>query len=257
MSLFNYLEIELPSKQRWVVAKSIVDFNSGLYKKAIEQSLKKSKHTMNASQSGEDRTSELKYMKQLMGTLAEIYSQEYLKEILSENKLNEDWFVIRYDDVRTDEFKSPNNEYDINVKNTDNSSNYFVEPRSSITYDRSFINGLIGYDIIGPYVSVAKSGEKLNDFYLRPLYEYLDFEKKDYNALNFESLLKSGRINLYIVAGTTKEQMMLNGYNKSMGQGQTNYRVIKIMNSDDSKKFHQTFIKTILPNTAEANPKKD
>lgn len=246
MPYFEYLEIELSTKANWIVAKAIIDFNSAIYLRAVEQAKLKSQYTMNASQAGQNRSAELKYMKQLMGTLAEIYTQEYLKEILEANQLENDWYVIRYDDVRTDGFKSPANEYDIKVNKPDESSKFFVESRSSITYDRSFAVGLEGFDIIGPYASVAKGGEKLNDFYLRPLYEYLDFAKKDYDALNFESLLKAGKINLYIVAGTTKEFMTTKGYTKSMGQFGTQYRVVKIISADDAVKFHKTFITTIV-----------
>ena len=81
MSNFDYLEVELPNKTKWVVARAKVDFSGSLYAKALEQAKLKAQFTMSASQAGVNRSDNLKYSKQLMGTLAEVYSQEYLNEI--------------------------------------------------------------------------------------------------------------------------------------------------------------------------------
>ena len=179
-----------------------------------------------------------------MGTLAEVFCQKYLEEILISNGMEGDWRVIRYDDIRTDEFKSPANEYDIKINNNLGRS-YSIESRSSITYDRSFIQGLEAFDIIGPYSSIAKSGEKMNDFYLRPLFEFTDWKSTKYNPMEFENYLKKGQVKLFIVAGTTKEVMIKAGYDKSMRQGATKYRVVKIINANDALTFHKTLCEKI------------
>src|SRR5437868_5486502 len=79
--------------------------------------------------------------------------------------------------------------------------------RSSITRNRSLFDGLKSFDIIGPYASAVKAGEGYADIYVRPLYEYTDFEKNIYSDLAFSQLMQNGLINLYIVGGCLKEDM--------------------------------------------------
>ena len=62
-----------------------------------------------------------------MGCLAEIYVQEYLNNFLNINGLKGVWSVVRYDDVRTDGFKSPANEFDIKLQKKDASISYKIE----------------------------------------------------------------------------------------------------------------------------------
>lgn len=137
MSHFNYHNITLNTSVKWEIAKAIIDFNSQLYAIASTQSEQKSQFTMGASQAGQERSSELKFQMQLMGTLAEIYSQEYLIEIITAANFSGLWKVIRYDDVRTDGFRSAANEYDIKIEALDGTKDFKVESRSSIAHDRS------------------------------------------------------------------------------------------------------------------------
>jgi len=243
----NLLEqnINLSNNEIWVILECKIDITSAIYNKAINQAKEKALHTMNASQSGSYRSPEMKFQRQFMGCLAEIYVQEYLKKIFIDNNLENDWKVIRYDDVRTDGFKSAENEYDIKVVNCHTSETFLVESRSSIIKDRSLLKGIEQFDIIGNYVSSVKSNEKLNDFYVRPLYLNKDYEKIKYSDLNFEKLVSSNSILLYIVGGCSKSDMITKGYNKSMLQGGTNYRVVKILNGFDSNKFQFEFLKII------------
>jgi hypothetical protein len=238
MSKFNTVSIALSNGKNWRVAKAIMDFKSDLYSKAVSQAQIKSQYTMTASQAGEARTPELKYQRQLMGILAEIYVQEYLREIVEHHKLTDSWDVIRYDDVRTDGFKSPEGEYDMVIISKDKSKVYKIESRSSIAYNRSFKRGLEEFDIIGPYSSIAKSAESYADYYLRPLYEFTSYQSQVYRPLNFENYLQNSQVNLYIVAGCTKKQMIEEGYSKSMGQGSTRYHVIEITKTFDAIGFY-------------------
>lgn len=238
----KYLLGKLP----WHVIRAEIDFTSEQYITAVEQAKKKSQFTMDASQSGFNRNQIVKYNMQLMGIIAEIACKQYLEKIVNDNQLSHLWKVVRYDDVRTDGFKSPKNEYDLKLNQVqENDDDLYVESRSSITYDRSFEEGLKRYDIIGPYTSIAKVGEDENDIYLRPLYEYVDFSKKDYSKENFETLLKHGRIILYLVAGCTKEELSAKGIIKSMGQGASRYKVLPIIQSTDIIKFQETISKMI------------
>lgn len=243
MEHFNRLQLELPNGSKWQVSKAIIDVNGDLYKRALDQAKIKSLYTMSASQAGGARTPEMKLQRQLMGCLAEIYAQEYLKGALKNLQLDHRWEVIRYDDVRTDGFKSPANEYDLVIKGANKS--FFVESRSSITRDRSIEKGIQDFDIIGPYISSAKSGESYSDIYIRPLYSYNDFAKGNYSDLNFQDGLIAGKIELYLVAGCLKEDMVSKGYNKSMMQGGTNYRVIKITHGNDVNIFQVRLAKIL------------
>lgn len=230
----------------WEVLKATIDFESDDYKKAQNQAKKKSLHTMTFSQSGSSRNSEVKYNMQLMGIIAEMACEKYLSIVLERRHLSSDWTVHRYDDVRTDEFKSPANEYDLKLQNVSEPEvEYSVESRSSITYNRSFSEGLIAYDIIGPYSSDMKSGELPNSIYLRPLYRYVNYEKGDYKKSNFESLLIDGLITLFLVAGCTHDELSNDGIIKSMGQGNTRYRVLPIIESTDIVSFQDTIEKIL------------
>lgn len=242
MSHFNYHNITLNTGVKWEIAEAIIDFNSPFYSKATPQSKQKSQFTMVASQAGQYRSPELKFQMQLMGILAEIYAQEYLKEIIASENLSADWVVIRYDDVRTDGFKSAANEYDIKIKSVKGTREFKVESRSSIARDRSLKTVIEQFDIIGPYSSVAKSTEGLADFFVRPLYEFIPFATTKYLPGNFEKHLKAEEIKLYIVAGCTKKNIIEKGYNKGMNQAGTLYRVIKIVNGYDVKSFNKAII---------------
>ena len=240
-------EIKL-SNCSWNVIPVRLDLEHPEFARACEQARLKSKHTMNASQSGENRDSFKKYNMQLMGIIAEMASKKYLEVIIERSDI-EDWEVVRYDDVRTDNFKSGADEYDLKIASvSDPAENYVVESRSSITSDRSFQVGLENFDIIGPYTSVAKTGEEYNDLYIRPLYEYKDFMQKKYEQINFEELLLKKKIKLYLVAGCTKDEMKSKGKQKSMGQGKSIYQVLPIMWAKDVIDFQDDVISLINSN---------
>ena len=212
-SLFKYKENTIDNNQQWYVAQAILHIKDHLFKKAQEQAELKAEYTMISDQAGNYRNNSHKYQKQLMGTLAEIYTQQYIQEILNENYLQSKWIVERYDDVRTDQFKSPKGEYDLRIyAPKENQKSFFIEIRSSITWNRSFIDGLNQFDIIGPYLSQFKSEEKLNDIYIRPLYEYTNYQEKKYEDLKFIDYLNEGLIKLYIVAACSKKRLQSHGY---------------------------------------------
>ena len=139
MNQFAYLKLQLFNNQIWNVAKALIEPSGKLFQLAVEQARLKSHFTMASSQSGKLRNDETKYQRQLMGCLAEIYAEEYLNELLNENNLNNDFFVQRYDNVRTDGFKSAANEYDLKICHRVAKKSYLIEFRSSIVCNRSII----------------------------------------------------------------------------------------------------------------------
>ncbi|MEO5651009.1 MAG: hypothetical protein ABIR03_13950 [Ginsengibacter sp.] len=237
MSYFSFLELKLFNGRVWNVAKALIDPHGDLFALAMKQAKLKCEFTMSFSQSGELRSRETKYQRQLMGCLAEIYSEEFLKEFLVENKLDKTYFIQRYDNVRTDGFRSAANEYDLKMIHFVSGKSYTIECRSSIAHNRSLINAIEQFDIIGPYSSSAKGEEKYCSVYIRPLYEVIFPEQLHYNPDDFEKKISMGAINLYIAGGCFRKEMMKDGYQKSMKQNNTNYRVVKLINGFDSLHF--------------------
>jgi hypothetical protein len=222
---------------RWITVHVEINFNHQDYLSAKDQSKRKSKCTMAASQAGQYRSDELKYQRQLMGILAEIAVKKYLESVLEEFGLHNDWAVIRYDDVRVDEFKSPVNEYDIRIVNQATGEFVSVECRSSTIRDRSFTNGLETLNIIGPYSSIAKAAENESDLYILPLYEFLNYKLERYLPSNFERNLIDGRLRLHLVAGCNNVMLQQKGGKSSLGQYGTVYRVLQILAALDIQKM--------------------
>ena len=231
MSLKNFkTNIYRINDNDWKTYEAIIDINSTFFKKVKEQAKAKIHFSPNASQSSEHRTLEIKYQNQLRGGLAEAYAKLLIEEYASDNNIKVE--VIRYDDVLTATtgftFETIKGEYDIKV--IMNTITKLVESRSSISHNISLSEAIARYDTIGRYTSFTKPDEAFNDFYIRPLYEYLDYPLKNFYNLDYETLLKNNKVKLHFTGGADFNLMQSKGYNQSMGQGNTNYRVIKILN---------------------------
>jgi hypothetical protein len=239
MSHFQLMPLRIFNNKIWNVLKVIIDPQNDLFKLAKEQAKLKSKFTMASSQSGKVRDNETKYQRQLMGCMAEIYADEFLKEFLLEFELNYLFSILRYDNVRTDGYKSAANEFDLKMVASFIKQSYTIECRSSIVFNRSLENAIEQFDIIGPYSSTAKEGEKYCHIYIRPLFEVVTSEQKNYTSNDFEKLISAGFINLYIAGGCFRSDMIEKGYQKSMKQNETNYRVVKLTEGFDAIEFKE------------------
>lgn len=91
---------------QWQVVKISYKKIGSVLPKALDQSKKKAQHSMDQGQDGQTRDKNLKIQRQLMGTLAEIAIAELLQNALIKNSLSDAWEIVRYDDVRTDNFES-------------------------------------------------------------------------------------------------------------------------------------------------------
>ena len=69
---------------------------------SIDHTSKKVINSMDQGQDGLIRTQDVKFQKQLMGTLAEKATAKFLELILEKNQMQEDWQTIIYDDVKKD-----------------------------------------------------------------------------------------------------------------------------------------------------------
>jgi hypothetical protein len=232
--MFEYLKIKTKQGE-WNFVKANLNPKSELIIRAARQAEQKVKHTIQAGQDGIIRSNALKLQNQFRGMIAEIYAVELLKSWLADSKLH-NWEVIRYDDVRTDKFKSSKNEYDIKIQN--NSTNKRIikfESRSSITYKRSLIEGINDLDIIGPYTSKTKKKENYVDFYIRPLYD----NHRPMKAQEFGDFLKNGMIDLYFVAACSKKEMIEKAVYKSMKQSSSKYKCLPITQGSDILLFQK------------------
>lgn len=223
----------------WHIVKVRLDIHSDLISRAARQAKQKVLHTIQAGQDGRKRTQKLKLQNQFRGMIAEIYAVELIKSWLADFDLN-NCEVIRYDDVRTDNFKNPQNEYDIKIINNSNNKIIKIESRSSLTYKRTILEGINDLDIIGPYISSAKPKETYVDYYIRPLFNNLKPMKPE----EFGEFLKKGWINLYFVAGSSKKLMVEKGVYKNMKQSTSKYRCLPITKGLDIMQFRKEIIHT-------------
>jgi hypothetical protein len=246
IQFFNHKSI-LSNNTEWTVTKAEIDFGGPLFSKAKQQAQLKSIHTMAANQAGVYRSPELKYNKQLMGTLAEICVQTFLELNINKHGLDKDWRVERYDDIRTDNFTSSQNEFDIKAfKIINHTKSYKIETRSSIVKDRSLVSAIESFHIIGAYSSIAKMGEGENDFYILPLHLYTN-QSIPYLPSQYEKKLIKGEIEFYIVAGCTNTKLQSKGYVNNLQQGATQFRLLRASHADDSQSFINEFISILNP----------
>mgnify|MGYP006425477481 CR=1 FL=1 len=215
--------------QKWKTYEAIIDTDSDFFKRVKQQAKAKIHFSPDANQGGKHRSLKAKYQNQLRGGLAEACAKILIEQYAAAKNIQVE--VIRYDDVLTDTtgftFDTIKGEYDIKVIVNNNTK--LLESRSSVAHNISILKAIAKYDTIGRYTSSTKPDESYNDFYIRPLYEYVDFKLANFYSQDFETLLKNNKIKLYFTGGADFNLMQKRGYNKSMGQGGTNYRVIKII----------------------------
>jgi len=242
---FERKVLRFPPNTNWVVQKAKIDFESEIYKKIQEQAEQKSQFTMSASQAGISRSVNKKYMSQLQGCLAEEYCSIFLTETIEEADLSTSWKVLRYDNVRTDGFRSAVDEYDIKIEHTENLCEFIVESRSSINKNRTLLKGILDFQIILRYISSAKHSEKTCDFHIRPLFQFTSKTNRSYSELKFEEHLLNGELDLFLVAGYYIENRKDKVYEKSLGQGGSVYEVIDIIDSYDMDAFQDLLINVL------------
>lgn len=235
--------ITLDRKNSWLTLVAAI--NDLDYDKAIAQSKAKAEQTMDFDQAGGSRESDIKYSRQLRGVLGEMAVLCFITSLIEHEKLTT-WQVERYDDIRTDNFKSPENEYDIRIRKNEGDTVIQVESRSSIVHDRNLAAALRSCHIIGSYASDKKSAEKKSDIYILPLFCYEN--ESEFNELETESYLKSGALTLRLVAGCPYSTMEERNKTSSLGQGNTKYKVLEITRGLDMKQLYYD-LKGLLQST--------
>lgn len=225
----------------WSIVRVEIDNTSRIVTRAIEQARVKSRHTRDEGQDSRPRSRQQKFNNELHGTLAESYCKEYVMSKFEERGIT-DYEVMRWDDVRTDGFASPEGNYGIKIqKRSDISQEYFLESPSSLTNNYNLQQAVGRFDIIGPYYTAIRRIDTYADFYFRPLYDNYTIPL----TRNFEDDINNNRVNLYFVGGCTGTKIETDGYTGSLWQGGSDYRLLKITDGSDMINFFDEMLAVI------------
>lgn len=205
---------------------------------ALTQSYLKAEKVHKDSPSGRPRDPQEVLSVNYLGTLADIVCARLLESYFKKHNIKIG--VVRYDDVRKDEFKNPD-EYDIKL--TALGRDHLVEVRSSVCQLLSLEEMIGKWHILGPYESSTKGGtETVKPFYLRPIYHLSTYEKnkksKEYKITKAREFLHNGELKLYFVGGATSALLEEKGRNEEtyeLKQNKANFRVLDITNGLDAK----------------------
>lgn len=199
---------------------------------AYRVAILKSQHTNNENQYGEERNSVLKIDRQLQGALAEIAVQQLIQKLII-NKLNNKFpnlnaKIIRYDEVRTDNFRFAKGEFDLKILIGEVEKT--IEVRSSKIRNENFQQ----QNIIGRYENNVKKFEKPNDFYIKPV--FLIPNKCSAESVELIQHLTKD-LKLFIVGGSTLEDMQNNSVVGSLGKNTTLYQLKTIERNNQMRNF--------------------
>ena len=178
---------------------------------AQEQAKAKEPYTQIKDPGSKKRTKQEVYNAQLLGTLADISCQQLLQRYLDKKSPNL-YKVVRYDDVRINEFEKPD-QYDIQiVRNANDKVLTQIEVRSSVCYKMPVVAMIYIWHILGWYTTGTKVSEKKKDFYMRPIYHYNRFDTgAEYQLKDAESFLLNRMLDLYIIGGADVDLLVRKG----------------------------------------------
>ena len=220
--------------------------DKALIELAQEQAKRKSAHVHVDDPSGRSRSNRELFSQNFLGVVADLACAEVLRLFLK--KYHVPAIIIRYDDVRTDDFRNPD-EYDVKVACA--GKELYVEVRSStcclIPYERM----LREWQVLGPYASASKgSSEAGKHFYFRPLYHFSRTPTtKDYERADGAQHLLDGRLKLYLVGGASEELLRSNGRQErgqQLKQSGANYWVLDILDAMDVPTLLETIKARLL-----------
>lgn len=207
---------------------------------AYEQAILKAEKVHKNDPSGRRRDKDEIVSQNFLGTLADLSCAKIMQRYFKKHqKLIS---VIRYDDVRTDNFQE-HDQYDIMLVAQE--QQYLVEVRSSVCVMLPLEDMIRRWQVLGAYVSEAKGvTETCKPYYLRPLYHLTTYEtnkrKKRYQKRNSFNLISTGELQLYFVGGATGELLESKGRNEEgyeLKQGKSKFRVIDILDGLDAKEI--------------------
>ena len=224
-----------------------VDFltDNAMLQHAVKQAQAKTPHTRRYNPSARRRSEQEVFNDQLLGTIADIACCELLQTYFNAHQARY-LLVERYDDIRSDNFVSPDL-YDAKVVvEGKNQSIAEMEIRSSVCNKVSVELMLKIWHVLGWYITSNKSKEQIRDFYIRPIYHFNKYRGKlIYNSADAEKYLLNGELDLYIVGGATAQILENKGRidqgNGLLQQGAT-YQLVPIMDALDIQQFLDTVL---------------
>lgn len=212
---------------------------------AREQALKKCAHVHLSDPAGRKRSSEEAFSQNFLGVVADAACAHILRLYIAKYQLGAT--VIRYDDIREDEFRDPD-QYDIKIQDADRE--WYVEVRSSVCCFISLERMLKEWQVLGPYASASKGEtERSKHYYFRPLYHFTRSKQTgDYQRADGERHLINGHLKLYLVGGATNDLIRKKGrqeFGQQLKQAGANYWVLNILDAMDVPTLFED-IKSIL-----------
>lgn len=249
----KYREISIHDHTVLLIGNSEI---TKLIEKAEIQSRLKAENVHPDDPSGKKRMDEEISSQNFLGILAEIICEEILKSYFRKYNVQAD--VIRYDDIREDNFKN-HDLFDIKLSNGDYEK--LIEVRSSVCCYLSLEDMISKWQILGPYQSEVKGVSEIEKpFYMRLLYHVIDYEKnrKDhfYNRASGIEHLKKNNLMICFVGGATTELLEKHGrYTEQteFKQGKTIFKVVDILHGLDAKELLQAIAEDIQNDMHEAN----
>lgn len=199
------------------------------YQRAKVQGLAKAPFTHAAAPDGQRRPMIVIEARQILGTTADAFTAQILRE-----NLPEEIEVIRYDNIRTDNFEH-NDLFDIKLKRGDTEK--IVEVRSSIALFLPTPARVIPqFRLLGWYSTANKSSEVKRDYYFQPVFILKDRAlATDANARTFPSqsprYFEEGHIDLYLLGCATRKDLEDNGKEtseKELLQTDAVYQTLKL-----------------------------
>lgn len=202
---------------------------------AEKQAKAKAAHTNIHAPSARKRTFQEVYNAQLLGTLADLACSQLLQKYF-EQYTPGTFAVIRYDDIRKNNYELPD-QFDIQIVPIKACSSVLteIEIRSSVC-NRIPMDAMIRtWHILGWYVTDNKPGEKIRDFYMRPIYHYTKYASgPEYQLAQADKHLKDGSLDLYIVGGATSQILEEDGQlDRGYGllQEGATYQIVQIIHA--------------------------
>ncbi|ADY26789.1 hypothetical protein Deipr_1655 [Deinococcus proteolyticus MRP] len=222
--------VQVNGEQRKLYRFNLQDSEQkALYEHAKQQGLAKAPYTHAADPGGQQRPLIVIEARQILGTTADAFTAQILRE-----QLPEEIEVVRYDDIRTDNFER-NDLFDIQLKRGDTEK--IVEVRSSIALFLPTPARVIPqFRLLGWYSTANKSGEEKRDYYFQPVFILRDRTlATDANARTFPSksshYFEQGYIDLYMLGCATRKDLEDNGKEtseKELLQTDAVYQTLKL-----------------------------
>jgi hypothetical protein len=185
-----------------------VQFSAGDLAQARTQAEAKVPFTNANNPAARTRTTLQVRNSQLLGTLADLACANLISDFFTAR--NVPLSVQRYDDIRTDRFQNPH-PYSIRVLGPRNTCHADIEVRSSVCNRISVARMIDIWHVLGWYITAARPDDTLVDFYMRPIFHFNRFNTDTYSLDNLERYFDEGAIDLYIVGGATRTQLVSHG----------------------------------------------